>query len=101
MVALVGFEIEKLEPNEFPHFDDQVNENYLGVSVVYLNDHGILLVLGYTVNRQSKKLTGLVAMKTRRDRAEIMLQYDKRWWRQKYRAPYRANQISCPKQASP
>ena len=50
MVALVGFEIEKLEPNEFPHFDDQVNENYLGVSVVYLNDHGILLVLGYTVN---------------------------------------------------
>ncbi len=42
MVALVGFEIEELETNEFPHCEDQVNENYPGVSVVYLKDHGIV-----------------------------------------------------------
>ena len=49
MVALVGFEIEELETNKFPHFEDRVNENYLGVSVVYLKERRILVVPGYTV----------------------------------------------------
>ena len=34
-MALVGFEIEELETNEFPHFEVQVNEDYLDVSIVY------------------------------------------------------------------
>ena len=50
MVALVGFEIEELETNEFPHCEAQVNESYLGVSIVYLKAHNILVVLGYTIN---------------------------------------------------
>ena len=45
MVALVGFEIEKLKTNKFPHLEGQVNANYLGVSIVYLENHSI--VLGY------------------------------------------------------
>ena len=44
MVALVGFEIEKLKTNEFPHFEGQVNSNCLGVSILYLDDHSIVLV---------------------------------------------------------
>ena len=48
MVALVGFEIEKLETNEFPHFGNQVNEKYLGVSIAYSKDHSILVALSYT-----------------------------------------------------
>ena len=53
MVALVGFEIEELKTNEFSHFEDQINETYLRVSVVYLEDHGIFVVLEYklTVER--------------------------------------------------
>lgn len=37
-MALVGFEIEKLKTNKFAHLDGQVNANYLGVSIVYLED---------------------------------------------------------------
>ena len=53
MVALVGFEIEELETNEFPHFEDQVNEDDLSVSVVYLKDHSI--VLGYTMQSDNRR----------------------------------------------
>ena len=49
MVALVGFEIEELETNKFPHLENQVIEKYLGVSVVYLKDRRILVVPSYTV----------------------------------------------------
>ena len=94
-MALVGFEIEELETNKFPHCEVEVNEDYLDVRIVYLEAHSILVVLGYTRKRQSKKLTGLVAMKTRRDRAEIMVQDDKRWWRQKYRASGAYIYVKC------
>ena len=43
MVAFVGFEIEKLKTNKFPHLEDQMNTNYLGISIVYLEDHSIVL----------------------------------------------------------
>lgn len=38
MVAFVGFEIEKLKTNEFPHLEGQVNADYLGVSIVHSKD---------------------------------------------------------------
>ena len=49
-MALVGFEIEELETNEFPHFGDQVNEKDLSGSIAYLKDHSILVALSYTIN---------------------------------------------------
>lgn len=49
-MALVGFEIEELETDEFPHIEVQVNEKYVDVSIVYSKAHSILVVLGYTIN---------------------------------------------------
>ena len=44
MVALVGFEIEKLKTNEFPHSECQVDSRYLGGSILCLDDQSIVLV---------------------------------------------------------
>ena len=38
MVTLIGFEIEKLKTDKFAHLEGQVNANYLGVSIAYLED---------------------------------------------------------------
>ena len=35
-MALIRFEIEELEANEFPHSEVQVNEDCLDVGIVYL-----------------------------------------------------------------
>ena len=50
MVTLIGFEIEELETNEFPHFRDQADEKYLGVSAAYLKDHDIVVAFSYTTD---------------------------------------------------